>query len=85
MRAYHAYGITDAEVAPQALLVHMRIPADQMIGGLEDAARGAEILLELYHFQRRKILTELLKVFRLCAAPRIDGLIVVADDREPRP
>ena len=67
---------------PQFLLEQLVVVPDQAVGGVEDARRGAVVLFELDDAQCRVIDLQLAQVLDVRAAPRVDGLVVVAHRRE---
>ena len=73
-----ALGILGPEILTQARGV-MR---NQGVGGLEDIAGGAIILLQAHHLGVGIVALEALDVFHPGPAPAIDGLIVVAHQEE---
>ena len=80
--ADNAQGITVAQFAPQLLVEYMRVIGDQGIGGLEYARGRTVVLLQLDDLQPGKVFLQLHQVLRACAAPGIDGLVVVAHHGE---
>ena len=56
------------------------VVGDQRVGGIEDGAGGAIVLLEAHQFGMRKITPEGLQIFDTCTAPAVNRLVVVADD-----
>ena len=78
----HADGFAVAQFAPQALLEHVRVVGDEPVGALEDAAAGPVVLFQLDDLQARIVLLQPAQVLRACAAPGVDGLVVVADGGE---
>ena len=77
--ADHPYRLAVAQFTPQLFLEHVRVVGDQRIGGLEDAAGGAVVLFQHDHLERREVLLELHQIFRPCAAPGVDRLVIVTD------
>ena len=64
--------------SPQFLAHAIGVLRDDRVGGAEDHCRRTVVLLEPVD-GRRKIAAEMLHVLDPCAAPAIDGLVVVAD------
>ena len=60
----------------------VRVVGDHRVGGREDARRRAVVLLELDHLGLRVVALELEDVADVGAAPRVDGLVVVAYDHQ---
>ena len=83
-RRGHADRIAVAAIAPELLVEELRIAGDQRVRRAQDAHRGAVILLELHHLQRREVLRQLRQIVERSAAPAVDRLVVVADDGERR-
>jgi hypothetical protein len=77
-----AHRIAAAELAPELLLVELRVVADHRIGGAQDAAGRAVVLLQRNHLQRRIVGRQALQVVERRAAPAVDALVVVADGGE---
>ena len=71
-------------VAPQLLLVNVRVVRDEMVGRAQDALRAAVVLFELDDLQLRVIAAELVDVLGVGAAPGVDALVVVAHAGEAR-
>ena len=69
--------------SPQVLAETPAVVLDQRVGGVEDVAVRAVVLLELDHLLDREILLQVLHVGGRCAAEGVDRLVVVAD-RENR-
>ena len=68
--------------APQFLRAAPRVIFDERVRGAEDEVRRAVVLLQLDHRGIRKVRLEFQNVRRLRAAPAVDGLVVVAHDRD---
>ncbi len=66
-------------LGPQLLAEPVLVPADDLVGGAEDDAGRAVVLLQLED-RRAEVAAEVLHVLDAGAAPAIDGLVVVADD-----
>jgi hypothetical protein len=73
-----------AEVAPQLLLEQLRVVADDRVGGAQDVAGRAVVLLERDHLELRELLRQAAQVLDRRAAPAVDALVVVADRGEHR-
>ena len=71
-------------VAPELLLMHVRIVCDELVRRAQDALRTAVVLLELDDLQLREVATQLVDVLGVRATPRVDALVVVAHAGEPR-
>ena len=63
---------------PQLLAEAVGVVGDHRVGGGQDVAGGAVVLLELERARARVVLQEALHVLHLGAAPAVDGLVVVA-------
>jgi hypothetical protein len=68
-------------VAPELLLEQLRVVADHRVGGGEDAAGRAVVLLERNHRQLRIVDRQPAQVLDRRAAPAVDALVVVARPR----
>ena len=73
-----------AKIAPQLLLEQLGVDGDHVVGGAQDAAGGAVVLLQRDDLQLRVVERQTLEVFDRRAAPAVDALVVVADRREHR-
>ena len=73
-----------AQIAPELLGKELGIGADHIVGCSENSAGGAVVLLQLDHFERRKIKRQPFQVVQRCAAPAVDRLIVVAHGGKAR-
>jgi len=78
----HADRRSLAVLAPQFLFVYMWIVADQRVRRAQHARAAAVVLLELDYLQFRIVARELVEIARVCAAPGIDRLVVVAHGGE---
>ena len=67
-------------VGEELLLRARRVVGDQLVGHVEDRLRAAIILFELEDLRAGEVFFEAQDVFVIAAAPRIDRLVVVADD-----
>ena len=74
-----------AGVGPQCLAEAAGVVRDQPVGGAEDVAGRAVILFKANDLCAGEVLLEAEDVGDLGPAPRIDGLIVVADATEVPP
>ena len=74
--------IARSQGAPQALFKYMRVVGDEGIGDAQDTPGGTIVLLQLDDYQAGEIPLQLSQVFRLCTAPGIDRLIIIADHGE---
>ncbi len=70
------------QLAPEPLFEDMGVVADQLVGGLEDAAAGTVVLFQLDHLQAGEVALQAHQVLGAGAAPGIDRLIVVPHHRE---
>ena len=70
--------VARAVLGPQALVEQLLVIGDDGVGGFQDAARGAVVLLELDDLELGVVLLQQLQVLDVRAAPGIDRLIVVA-------
>ena len=64
------------------LSLRARVARDDRVGGVEDQLRRAVVLLELDHRGVRPVALEVEDVAQVRAAPRVDRLVVVADDAQ---
>ena len=78
----HADRLARAELAPEALLDASRVVLDHRVGGVEDALRGAVVLLQAHDARVREVALEVEDVADVGAAPGVDGLVDVADDED---
>ncbi len=78
LRREHAHRIAGAVLAPQVLLEQLGVVLDQVVGALQDALRGAVVLLQLDDAQGGVVLLQVAQVGGAGAAPGVDGLVVVA-------
>ena len=69
-------------VGPQPLVLAIAVLADDGAGGVEDDLRRAVVLLEADRCRFGKVVLEVENVAQVCAAPLVDRLIGIADDRE---
>ena len=69
-------------IAPQIFLEHFGVVVDEVIRHLEDALRGAVVLLQLDDAQVGVIVAQLVQVRDARAAPCVNGLIVIAHHGE---
>ena len=67
-----------ARVREQALLLAVLVVRDDGVGRRQDIAHAAIVLLELHHLGLGVVALEFQDVAQVGAAPRIDGLVVVA-------
>ena len=66
----------------QALLLALRVVTHHGVGGAQDMARGAVVLLQLNGLAVFKVLLKVQDVGDVGAAPAINGLVIVAYDHE---
>ena len=66
----------------QALVLALRVMANNGIGGAQDMTRGAIVLLQLDGLAVFKVLLKVQDVGDVGAAPAINGLVIVAHDHE---
>ena len=69
-------------LGPQALGGALGIAADDAVGGVQDGLAGAVVLLEVHDMGVGVVLAELEDVADVGSAEAIDGLVVVAHDRD---
>ena len=74
--------LTVAARGEQALLLAAAVVGHHGVGGVEDVAEGAVVLLELHHLGVGVVLLEVQDVLDVGATPGVDGLVVVAHDHE---
>ena len=66
----------------QALVLALRVMAYHGVGGAQDMARGAVVLLQLNGLAVFKVLLKVQDIGNVGATPAINGLVVVAHDHE---
>ena len=66
----------------QALVLALRVVTHHGVGGAQDMARGAVVLLQLNGLAVFKVLLKVQDVGDVGAAPAVNGLVVVAHDHE---
>ena len=66
----------------QALLLALGVVGHDGVGGVENVAGRAVVLLELHHCSAGVVLLKVENVADVGAAPRVDGLVVVAHHHE---
>jgi hypothetical protein len=71
-----------AQIAPQVLREQLGVGANHIVGGAQDGAGGAVVLLQLDDFQRGEVDWQFLQVVQGGAAPAVDRLVVVAHGGE---
>src|SRR5271170_2443329 len=71
--------LTALALGPELLAEAARVVADQAVGGLQNGARRAVVLLEAKQRRLRVVAHELLQVRHACTTKPVDGLVVVAD------
>ena len=81
----HADRLAGAAVGPQALAEALGVVADQGVGGVEDVAVGAVVLLQADHALHPEVALEVAHVADLGAAETVDRLVVVAHAEQARP
>ena len=69
-------------LGPQLLVRSGGVPADDGMGGVEDQLGRAVVLLELDHGGVRLVALEVEDVAQVGPTPRVDRLVVVADDAQ---
>ena len=69
-------------LGPELLVLARGVARDDRVGGVEDQLRRAVVALELDDGRVRPVALEVEDVAQVRAAPRVDRLVVVADDRE---
>ena len=80
---HHTHRFSLAQLGKQGFGEQLGVGRDHVVGGPQDGAGRAVVLLQLDHFQLGKILGQALQVVQRCAPPAINGLVVVAHRREP--
>ncbi len=73
-----------AQIAPQVFRKQLGVEADHIIGGAQDGAGGAVVLLQLDDLEGREIKGQIFQVVQSGAAPAVDRLVVVADGGKTR-
>ena len=74
-------GLSLSTLGPEVLAEARAVVGDYGIGRIENRACRAVVLLELDHQRARKIFLKPVNVLDAGAAPAINGLVVVADDK----
>ena len=74
----HRDGLALAQLAPELLLEQLGVGGDDVVGGAQDGARAAVVLLERDDLERRVVGRQALEVLQRRAAPAVDALVVVA-------
>ena len=85
VRGQHFEFAAETELGEKPLLEDVRVVGDQDIRRFQNALRRAVVLLQLDHFQRRKILFQQHQILRPRAAPGVDRLVVIPDHGKARP
>ena len=80
---YYSHRFTLTQFRKQGLGVQLRVGFDHIVGGAQNGAGGAVVLLQLDHLQLWKVLWQTFQVVERRAAPAINGLIVVTHGCEP--
>lgn len=65
-----------------AFLKTVGVVSDHPAGSFDDALRRTVILCKLDHHSFRKIFLKIQHDLRLCTAKTIDGLVIIADDKQ---
>ena len=73
----HAHRFALTELAPKVLDEQFRIGTNHIVGGAQDGAGGAVVLLQLDDLERREVDRQLLQVVQRGTAPAVNRLIVV--------
>ena len=76
---HHANRRAVTHLRPQGFVVDVGVVGNQRVGGAQYRAGRAVVLLQLDDFQAREILPQGDQVFRPCAPPGVNRLVVVAD------
>ena len=84
-RIDHPHRLALAQFRKQGFGVELGVGLDHMVGGTQNSAGGAVVLLQLDDFELRKIQWQALEVVQRRAAPAVDRLVVVAHRCEARP
>ena len=66
----------------QALVLALRVVAHHGVGGAQDMARGAIVLLQLNGLAVFKVLLKVQDIGDVGATPAVNGLVIVAHDHE---
>ena len=77
-RGVEGDGFSRLALGPQVLSQPHRVVGDDRVGGVEDVAGGAVVLLQAHHAGTGEIALETLEMLHPRPAPAEDGLIVVA-------
>ena len=75
----HAHRLAGAGVGAQVLAQALRVVLDQRVGGVEDVAEAAVVLLQLDDLRHAVLALEVGHVADARAAEGVDALVVVAD------
>ena len=78
----HAHRLALAQLAEQRFGEQLGVRANHVVGGAQDGAGGAVVLLQLDHLQRGKVQRQLFQVVQRGAAPAVNALVVVAHGGE---
>ena len=81
---HYAHRLALAQFAEQRFGVKLGVGADHIVGGAQDGAGGAVVLLQRDDFERWKLDWQFPQVVQCGAAPAVDGLVVVAHGGEAR-
>ena len=78
----HAHRLALAQFRKQRFGEQLGVGANHIVGGAQDGAGGAVVLLQLDHLQRGKVQRQLFQVVQRGAAPAVNALVVVAHGGE---
>jgi len=82
---HDAHRLALAQFAEQRFRKELGVRADDIVGGPQDGAGRAVVLLQLHHLQVRKVLRQFFQVVQRRAAPAVDRLVVIAHGGQPAP
>ncbi len=82
LRFVHAQFFTAVFGRPQILAQPVLVVGDQRVGGVEDVAVRAVVLLQLDHAFHMEIAQQLLHVAHVRATEGVNGLVVVANSKD---
>ena len=68
-----------AELRPKFFGKEFGVVLDDFVGDFENPRGGTVVLLQFNDFHLRIVFLHFAQVFHVCAAPSVDGLVVVAD------
>ena len=77
VRVHHTNRLAFAQIAPQVLGKQLGVGANHVVGGPQNGAGGAVVLLQLDDLELRVVNRQLFQVVQRGAAPAVDGLVVI--------